>query len=96
MRRTTGHGNGLYLIDKEGKPARAGIQSLDTRAADIIDEWNRNGLHEKAFPFTTQAFWPAQPNALLAWIKQNEPRVYESIGAVLMVKDYIKSEAREC
>ena len=38
---TTGHGNGLYLIDKEGKPARAGIQSLDTRAADIIDGWNR-------------------------------------------------------
>ena len=23
---TTGHGNGLYLLDKEGRPARAGIQ----------------------------------------------------------------------
>ncbi len=87
---TTGHGNGLYLLDKEGQPARAGIQSLDSRAADIIDNWNRNGLHEQAFPFTTQAFWPAQPNALLAWIKQNEPEVYQRIGAVLMVKDYIK------
>jgi L-xylulokinase len=87
---TTGHGNGLYLIDKEGRPARAGIQSLDSRAADIIDNWNRNDLHEQVFPFTTQAFWPAQPNALLAWIKQNEPQVYQRIGAVLMVKDYIK------
>ena len=87
---TTGHGNGIYLIDKEGKPARAGIQSLDTRAADIIDDWNRNSLHDKVFPFTTQALWPAQPNALLAWIKQNEPEVYQRIGAVLMVKDYIK------
>ena len=28
---TTGHGNGLYLLDKEGQPARAGIQSLDKR-----------------------------------------------------------------
>jgi L-xylulokinase len=87
---TTGHGNGLYLIDRDGRPARAGIQSLDSRAADIIDSWNRDGLHDQVFPFTTQAFWPAQPNALLAWIKQNEPQVYQSIGAVLMVKDYIK------
>ena len=47
-------------------------------------------LHDKVFPFTTQALWPAQPNALLAWIKQNEPGVYQRIGAVLMVKDYIK------
>ena len=87
---TTGHGNGLYLLDKEGQPARAGIQSLDSRAADIIDNWNRKGLHDQAFPFTTQSFWPAQPNALLAWIKQNEPEVYQQIGAVLMVKDYIR------
>ena len=87
---TTGHGNGIYLLDKEGRPARAGIQSLDSRAADIIDNWNHKGLHDRTFPFTTQAFWPAQPNALLAWIKQNEPEVYQRIGAVLMVKDYIK------
>ena len=87
---TTGHGNGLYLLDKQGQPARAGIQSLDTRAADIIDSWNRKGLHDQIFPYTTQALWPAQPNALLAWIKQNEPQVYQRIGAVLMVKDYIK------
>jgi L-xylulokinase len=87
---TTGHGNGLYLIDKEGRPARPGIQSLDSRAADIIADWNRNSLHDRVFPYTTQSFWPAQPNALLAWIKQNEPQVYQRIGAVLMVKDYIK------
>jgi len=87
---TTGHGNALYLLDKKGQPARAGIQSMDSRAAAIIDDWNHANLHEQVFPFTTQAFWPAQPNALLAWIKQNEPRVYQNIGAVLMVKDYIK------
>jgi L-xylulokinase len=87
---TTGHGNGLYLLDKHGRPARPGIQSLDTRAADLIDTWNRKNLHDQVFPFTTQSFWPAQPNALLAWIKQNEPQVYQQIGAVLLVKDYIK------
>jgi L-xylulokinase len=87
---TTGHGNGLYLLDKEGNPARPGIQSLDTRAADVIDEWNSRDLHSQVYPFTVQALWPAQPNALLVWIKRNEPEVYERIGAVLMCKDYIK------
>jgi L-xylulokinase len=86
---TTGHGNGLYLLDKQGNPARPGIQSMDTRAAAIIDEWNSRDLHSQIFPCTFQAFWPAQPNALLAWIKRNEPEIYQRIGAVLLCKDYI-------
>jgi L-xylulokinase len=86
---STGHGNGLYLLDRQGRPARAGIQSMDTRAADIIDEWNARDLHKQVFPYTIQAFWPAQPNGLLAWIKRHEPEVFEAIGAVLMCKDYL-------
>ena len=85
----TGHGNGLYPLDREGRPARPGIQSMDTRAAGVIEEWNSRDLHSNVFPQTLQSFCPAQPNALLAWIKHHEPHVYERIGAVLMCKDYI-------
>jgi L-xylulokinase len=86
----TGHGNGVYLLDKQGKPLRNGIQSMDSRAADIVNEWNDSNLHASVFPFTIQSFWPAQPNALLVWLKKNEPQNYERLGAILMVKDYIK------
>ena len=86
----TGHGNGLYLLDKEGHALRPGIQSMDTRASAILEEWNQRGLRSQVFPFTIQSFWPAQPNALLAWLKKYEPQTYERIGAILMVKDYIK------
>lgn len=86
----TGHGNGLYLLDKQGCPLRNGIQSMDSRAAEVVSGWNQHGLHPQVFPFTIQSFWPAQPNALLAWLKQNEPGNYDRIGAILMVKDYIK------
>jgi L-xylulokinase len=86
----TGHGNGVYLLDKQGCPLRNGIQSMDTRAAEVLVEWGRRALHRQVFPFTIQSFWPAQPNALLAWLKKHEPQDYERIGAVLMVKDYIK------
>jgi L-xylulokinase len=86
----TGHGNGVYLLDKQGRPLRNGIQSMDSRAADVITEWNQRNLLSQVFPYTIQSLWPAQPNALLAWIKKNEPQNYERIGAILMCKDYIK------
>ncbi|MCL4296355.1 MAG: carbohydrate kinase [Anaerolineae bacterium] len=86
---SSGHGNGLYPLDKAGKPAWNGIQSLDTRATEIVDGWNTIALRDQAFPHTLQSFWPAQPNALLAWFKQHEPAVYERIGAVLLCKDYV-------
>ena len=56
----------------------------------MVARWNQQNLHEQVFPITLQSFWPAQPNALLVWLKENEPQNYERIGAVLMVKDYIK------
>jgi L-xylulokinase len=86
----TGHGNGIYLLDKQGRPLRNGIQSMDSRAAGVVAEWNQRQLHARVFPFTVQSFWPAQPNALLVWLKRYEPQNYELIGAILMVKDYIK------
>jgi L-xylulokinase len=86
----TGHGNGVYLLDKQGQALRNGIQSMDSRAANVVTGWSEHNLHAQVFPFTLQSFWPAQPNALLVWLKKNEPRNYERIGAILMVKDYIK------
>jgi L-xylulokinase len=86
---SSGHGNGIYLLDKAGQPAWNGIQSLDTRAVGVVDSWNAGSVCDQAFPFTLQCFWPAQPNALLAWFKQHKPAIYEQIGAVLLCKDYI-------
>jgi L-xylulokinase len=86
---SSGHGNGLYLLDKTGNSIWNGIQSLDTRAANIVDRWNADVMRDQAFGYTLQSFWPAQPNALLAWIKQHEPVIYDQIGAVLLCKDYI-------
>ncbi len=86
----TGHGNGMYLLDRQSEPLRNGIQSMDTRASSVVAEWNQRNLHAQVFPYTYQSFWAAQPNALLVWLKQNEPKGYERLGAILLVKDYIK------
>ncbi len=86
----TGHGNGLYLIDAEGKPVRNAINSMDGRAAEIIAEWKSEGVDAQALPKTAQCIWPAQPNALLAWLREHEPRSIARASALLMAKDYTR------
>ncbi len=85
-----GHGNGLYLVDADGHPVRNGIYSTDSRAKEIIADWTARGIPQKALPKTMQCIWPAQPNALLAWLRDNEPAALDRAAAVLMCKDYIR------
>lgn len=87
---SAGHGNGLYLVDKQGRPVRNAISSTDGRGRTYSDRWIAEGLGKTLRPKTMQAIWPAQPNALLAWIRDNEPEVMAKAGWVLMAKDYIR------
>lgn len=82
-----GHGNGLYLLDRALQPLK-GIQSLDSRAADIAAELDReNGAALQAR--CLQRPWPSQTPSLLAWVKRHAPHIYAQIGVVLFCKDYI-------
>ncbi len=85
-----GHGNGIYLVDADGNPTCNAIYSTDGRAQAYIDQWMADGVNEKVLPKTTQCLWAAQPNALLAWFRDNEPAVMEKTKWVLMNKDYIR------
>jgi L-xylulokinase len=85
-----GHGNGLYLVDKQGRPVRPAILSTDSRARGISDRWLADGVDKVVRPLTMQSIWAAQPNALLAWLREHEPQVMKRAGWVLMCKDYIR------
>ncbi|NQV34008.1 MAG: carbohydrate kinase, partial [Phycisphaeraceae bacterium] len=86
----TGHGNGLYLVDKQGDPVRPAILSTDSRAQSIAAQWLADGLDKVVRPKTMQSLWAAQPNTLLAWLLEHEPEVMKKAGWVLMAKDYIR------
>ena len=86
----TGHGNGLYLVDENGNPVRKAINSTDNRAQEYIHTWIENGTAEKALPLTTQSLWSAQPNALLAWLRDNEAETLNKARWILMAKDFIR------
>jgi L-xylulokinase len=86
----TGHGNGLYLVDEKGNPVRKAINSTDGRAQKYIDNWIEQGVDKKVLPLTAQSLWAAQPNALLAWLRDNEPESLENARWILMAKDFVR------
>ena len=85
-----GYGNGLCLIDKAGHPVRNGINSMDSRARRYIDQWLADGVDVQALPKTAQCLWPAQPNALLRWLHDNEPATLQKAAWLQSSKDFIR------
>jgi len=85
-----GHGNGLYLVDAEGRPVRNGINSADNRAADYVARWYQDGTFDRIFPITCQSLWAAQPVALLSWFRDHDPSALDRTRWIFMCKDYIR------
>ncbi|KQS71232.1 xylulose kinase [Rhizobium sp. Leaf371] len=83
-----GHGNGLYALDRDGAPL-LGIQSLDTRATGLVDEWRAQGIGARVQPIARQHPWPSQTPTLLAWLKRYRPDMFARIGTVFFSKDFI-------
>jgi L-xylulokinase len=85
-----GHGKGLYPWSKKGKPAYNGIISTDNRAWQYPDKWKKEGTFDAFYPRLCQQIMACQPVSLLAWMKDNEREVYDSIQWVFSVTDYIR------
>lgn len=83
-----GHGNGLYALDRNGEPL-LGIQSIDTRATGLVEEWAAEGVGDRTHPIARQRPWPSQTPTLLAWLKRNRPETFERIGTVFFSKDFV-------
>lgn len=83
-----GHGNGLYLIDRDGDPLLA-IQSLDSRAASLAQELSANGNDALLHEICLQAPWPSQTPTLLAWVRRNAPELYAKTATAFLCKDFV-------
>ena len=86
----TGHGKGLYLWGRDGKPAHNGIISTDSRAWSYPERWEKDGTAARVFEKTFQRILACQPVSLLAWFKDNKPEVLDNTQWIFEVKDYIR------
>lgn len=86
----TGHGKGLYLWGKDGKPAYNGIVSTDTRAWMYPQRWQKDGTAQRVFEKTCQSILACQPVSLLNWIKEHDSAVLGNVQWIFSVKDYIR------
>ncbi|MBX4925226.1 FGGY-family carbohydrate kinase [Rhizobium binae] len=83
-----GHGNGLYALDRNDQPF-LGIQSLDTRATGLVEEWAAQAVGDRTYPIARQRPWPSQTPTLLAWLKRHRPEIFQRIGTVFCSKDFV-------
>ena len=85
-----GHGKGLYLWGRDGRPARPGILSTDNRAYARVERWRADGTEERAFALSCQHLMACQPAALMAWLKEREPETIKKARWAFGCKDYVR------
>lgn len=85
-----GHGKGLYLWGKDGRPIRGGILSADNRAWQYPERWRTDGIEDELYPIMLQPFAAGQPVCLLAWLRDHEPESLRSCQWIFSCKDYIR------
>jgi len=86
----SGHGKGLYLWGRDGRPAWNGIVSTDGRASEYPLRFQDDGTAQKLFSMTCQRVLTCQPVSLLCWFRDNHPQVLENTQWIFGVKDYIR------
>lgn len=86
----TAHGDGVFLLERHALPLGPGILSLDSRAGEIVTQFERDGIAAQALVLTGQKPVAPAPSALLAWIKRYEPERFGRIGHILSCKDWLR------
>ena len=85
-----GHGKGLYLWGKDGRPVRNAILSSDNRAYAYMLRWKADGTEEKAYRMSLQQVMACQPVALLNWLRDNEPEALNRTKWIFACKDFAR------
>ena len=80
--------HGLVLVDKDQRVLRNSIIWCDSRAVEIGDKAFEDIGHEACLSHMLNS--PGNFTASkLAWVKQNEPEIYDQIDKIMLPGDYI-------
>lgn len=85
----SGHGNGLYALDEQGRPV-CGVSSMYDENQYQVDEFCKSNRYLRYFELTRQSCWGGQPMQILKHLKETRPELYGKIRSVLCCKDYLR------
>lgn len=88
----SGHGGGVWLVDKEGSPVRPAIIWLDGRAKPVLDQWGEAGMLPHMYDLSGwNLFAGMGPVTIFPWLMKYEPESLEKAYVNLTSKDWVKA-----
>ena len=78
----TAQGDGAWMLDRRGAPARAAVLWNDARAAPIVERWHRDGVLERAFRINGSLGNLGLPHAILRWFLDNDAGALGNVSEV--------------
>jgi erythritol kinase (D-erythritol 1-phosphate-forming) len=85
----TGQGDGTWLIDAEGEPVAPGWLWLDSRAAQIAEEFVASPEYDGHYRRTGTGVNACQQHVQLAWLKRNRPDLVARATTSFHCKDWL-------
>ena len=82
----TGQGDGLWLLDEDGKSVEDAILWIDGRASSYIEKWEK----EKIINRSGRVVFNGSMLAFAAWMYDHRPKVMEKAKKAVFCKDWIK------
>lgn len=79
----TAQGDGAWIVDDDGVPIGPAALWNDARAAEVVEEWERDGVLEDAFRINGSLGNLGLPHAILAWTRRHRPATLERAASVL-------------
>ncbi len=87
----SGHGGGVWLLDKDGQPIRPAIIWLDGRAKPYLDSWAEQGLTPRLYDLSGWNLFPGiGPAAIFPWLMKYELESLKKARVNLTSKDWVK------
>ncbi len=79
----TAQGDGCWLVDQAGQPVGPALLWNDGRSADIVEDWEADGLMAEAFTVTGSYGNAGLAHAQLAWLRTHDPARVDSAATLL-------------
>ncbi|MEW5817338.1 MAG: FGGY-family carbohydrate kinase [Spirochaetota bacterium] len=87
----SGHGGGVWLLDRDGIPVRPAIIWLDGRSKPYLDRWEEQGMLPRLYDLSGwNLFAGIGPVAIFPWLMEHEPESLKKAWVNLTSKDWVK------